>query len=797
LQHGLRDIAAPPVSDRALWAGTTAFALGIAVFHQLPYLLPPAVLVLPVILLLGAAYARRGGLFLLLALFAGGFAWQGLTAIQQLGAPFPAHLERQTVQVEGWIAGPVADKPRRRRFRFQVTRLRRPGGEWQPYAGALRLSWYRPLEVAPVYGQRWRLSVRVRRPRGFRNPGGFDYARYLRSRGLAGTGYVRQAPAAERLAGQGGNPVRAAVEGLRRRVQAAVAADGGATAPLLRALTVGKRDQLDPATWDLLQVTGTGHLVAISGLHVGWVAFLLFVLARGLWARLPRAPLVWPAPRFAAAVALLGAAAYAALSGLRLPAQRALFMVAVGLGSWLLGRPFRFGRALALAALAVLLWAPDSLLAPGLWLSFTAVAGIGLLLDGPLAGRGWLARSVVIQLAVVAMISPWLAFWFGRVSLVAPLANAVAVPLFSFLVVPLALLGSLAALLGLSVPAGWAFTAAGQLLAAVLPVLERMAALPAAAWPVPRPGLLEVGLLLGGLAWLAVGRGRRRWWGLPLLVVPLFTLGPRDLPAGQARVWVLDVGQGSATVVETADHVAVVDCGPRFSPSFNAGEALIAPFLQSRGWAGVDRLLVSHGDGDHHGGCAGLRRRLPVDSVVGAPGAVAEASEVVRRGDGWRWDGVRFRILYPATPQAAEGNAASRVVKVVTDYGSVLLPGDVEAAAERRLLARPEELAAEVVVAPHHGSTTSSTAGFVRAANPRWALFSVGYRNRWDFPDPAVVARYRRAGARVRTTAAAGALRIDLTPELGVSGYRKRADRYWNAGAPPPPMGALESGGLL
>jgi competence protein ComEC len=781
----------PPLSDRALWAGTAAFALGIAAFHQLPFLLPPWLLATPLILLLLMAYRWRGRVLPLAAAVAAGFAWQGVTAIDQRATPFPVGMQGETVQVEGWIAGPVADKPRRRRFRFRVERLRSPDGEWRAYEGGLRLSWYRPVEATPAYGQRWRLAVRVRRPRGFRNPGGFDYARYLRARGLAGTGYVRDDPAPVHLPGSAGSPVRRAVERLRRQVQTAVAAGAGEASPLVRALTVGKRDQLDPATWDMLQVTGTGHLVAISGLHVGWVTFLVFALARTGWARLPRAPLALPAPRFAAAVALLAAVSYAALSGLRLPAQRALIMVAVGLGAWLLGRPFRFGRALAVAALAVLVWAPDSLLAPGFWLSFTAVAGIGLLLHGPLARRGPVARTVVIQLAVVAMVSPWLAFWFGRISLIAPLANAVAVPLFSLLVVPLALLGSLAALLGLAGAAEWAFAGAGWLLEAALPVLEGLARLPAAAWPVLRPDLWQVGLLLGGLALLAGLGGRRRWFGLGPLVLAGMTMGPPAVPPGQANVWILDVGQGSSAVVETAEHVVVVDCGPRFSRAFNAGEALVAPFLQERGWARVDRLLISHGDGDHSGGCPGLRKRLPVGEVMGSPGAVAREGQEVYRGDGWAWDGVRFRLRYPEPGEGRRDNEASRVLEVVAEHGSVLLPGDVEAGGERRLLAQGEDLAADVVVAPHHGSTTSSSPAFVQATAPRWVVFSVGHDNRWGFPDPAVVARYGRVGARTVTTAGAGAVRIRLGPELTLGGYREQADGYWNAGAPPPPVGSL------
>ena len=783
----------PERDTRRLWAAVGAFALGIAAYHRLPFLLPPEIPALALVLAL-AGFQRRRTLprGLAVALLAGVF-WQGITAVEQMAHPFPAHLERRTVQVAGWVAGPVADEPRRRRFRFRVRRMRLPEGEWRPYRGNLRLSWYRSAPDDLAYGQPWTLAVRVRRPRGFRNPGGFDYARYLHARGLDGTGYVRFEPAPRRGTGLAGSPVRRGVEALRRRVEAAAdrAEDG---ASLLRALTVGKRDRLDPATWETLRATGTAHLVAISGLHVGWVAFLLFAGVRWLWARLPRAPLWLPAPRLAALVAMTGATGYALLAGLSLPTQRALIMVGVGLGAWLLGRPFHFWRALGVAALLVLLWSPGSLLEAGFWLSFTAVAGIGLLLRGPLAGRGWLTRMLVIQVGVAVVLGPWLAFWFGQVSLIAPLANAAAIPFFSLLVVPLALIGAVAALLGWAGAAEPPFALAGRLLDVALSALDRLAGWEGADWAVPPPDLAALACLLGGMGWLIGRSGPGRWAGVAAILLPFAWLGPPGIAPGHARVWILDVGQGSAAVVETARRVAVVDCGPRYGPGFDAGSDLVAPFLLARGWGAVDRLVVSHGDADHSGGCSGLAGRLPVRQWAGAPRALPDGGETLAAGDGWVWDGVRFRILFPPPGSRAEGNPASRVLRVEAGGGSVLLPGDLEAPGEARILASSEDPAADVVVAPHHGSTTSSSPGFVAAADPDWVVYSSGYKNRWGLPAPEVRARWRAAGTRALNTAEVGAVRVELGDGVRISGYRREADRYWHAGADPPPfspVGAL------
>ncbi|KPV41759.1 hypothetical protein AN478_00475 [Thiohalorhabdus denitrificans] len=763
-----------------------AFALGILAFHGLPFLLPPWVLTLPLLIALGVLYLRPGPAPVLAVALVAGFFWQGLAAIGQQAYPFPAALERRTVQVEGTVAGAVEDKGERRRFRFRVERLRSPEGDWREYRGTLRLSWYRTAPEDLAYGQGWRLAVRVKRPRGFRNPGGFDYARFLRTRGLSATGYVRAEPPARRL-GESGADWRVAVEAARRRVQEAAAAAGPA-GPLVRALTVGKRDQLTPEAWETLQVTGTAHLVAISGLHVGWVAFLAFAVARFLWRRVPLAPLLMAAPRFAAVAALATAGGYALLAGLSLPTQRALIMVAVGLGAWLLGRPFHFGRALAAAALVVLLWSPDSLLAPGFWLSFTAVAAIGLLLGGTAGTWGRRRRAAAVQLAVVVAVSPWLAYWFGQVSLVAPVANAVAIPLFSLVIVPLALVGAVAALIGLPELAEAFMVAAGWLLEWAMGLLEGLAGWSWAAWSGPRPDVPAVAAMLAGLGLLLKAPGRWRWLGGLVAVLPLAWVGPPELSHGQARVWVLEVGQGSAAVVETASHVAVVDCGPRFSASFNAGEAVVAPFLQARGWDAVDRLVVSHGDDDHLGGCAGLQNEVAVREVVGSPAAKGRA---LYAGDGWAWDGVRFRILHPPEDGPGAGNASSRVVEVAAGGQRVLLPGDLEAAGEQRILSSEGLPEQTVVVAPHHGSTTSSSPAFVRAARPDWVVYSTGHGNRWGLPTPEVEGRYRRVGARALNTASEGAVEIRLGPEPRVRGYRQRADRYWHAGAPPPPLPSL------
>jgi competence protein ComEC len=527
---------------------------------------------------------------------------------------------------------------------------------------------------------------------------------------------------------------------------------------------------LDPETEEALRATGTVHLAVISGLHVGWVAALAFGAARFLWARLPPFAERWPAQWAGAGAALLVASAYAGLAGFSLPTQRALLMAVVGLGAWLVGRPSGLPRALALAAWAVLIWRPDHLHEAGFWLSFGAVAAIALTLRGGWGEGGRLRRAVAIQLAVTLALAPLLLFWFGRAAPLSPIANAGALPIFGFVAVPGTLAGTVLYLTGLEAAGGGLLAAVGEVLHYTVALLSALAEWDPG-WQAPRPGRAGLLVMMLGMAAVLGWRGRGRWVGVPLLAAPLLAAGPPALPEGRARVWVLDVGQGSATVVETARHVLVVDCGPRFGPGFNAGSAMVAPFLRTRGWPAVDRLVVSHGDEDHNGGCAGLRSAMPVKQ--GPASASAPAS--VRR---WRWDGVTFSTW--SAPDL-EGNNGSRVVRVVAGGDSLLLPGDVEEKGERRLLQGPLAVEADVVAAPHHGSGSSSTPAFVEAVDPGWVAVSVGHRNRWGFPDAEVLARYRRQGARVLRTDRRGALRIGLGGGVEVQGYRAVADRYWNA----------------
>jgi len=710
----------------------------------------------------------------------GFFAWRRWWPGWWLGAGFlwvwlfvAVHwhpLEPQRSGKDWQVQGKIADFPVRRaggwRFDFQVMDAD------APVPRRLRLSWYGgpPLHAGEV----WRLTVRLKSPRGFHNPGGFDYERWLFAHGIGATGYVRRSDGNRLL-----EPPRG-IDALRGRLAAAIARslDGSSRSGLVRALALGARDGISPAQWQVLRRTGTAHLVAISGLHIGLVAGPLLGLGRRLWLRFG----TWRlgADTAGAALALLGALGYSALAGFSLPTQRALIMLATALAALVWRRHASPWQGYSLALIGVCLRDPLAPLGSGFWLSFAAVAWILFVVANRLGrSRRWVG-ALKVQAMLWLGMAPLLIYSFHQIGWSAPLANVVAIPLVGFVVVPLILAGCLA---------WWFWPAAAQalwhwadgVLGAVWTGLAWLARWSAGDWPLPAPTLAGVVLASVGLGLLAAPRGLPgRWLGALSLLPLIFPPVERPRP-GQLWLTLLDVGQGLAVVAETPRHVLVYDTGPRFSERFDAGGDLIAPFLYRRGRRHVDLVVVSHGDGDHRGGLAGLLRRFPSPVVTSDPEELTLPAAECRAGRVWRWDRVEFELLWPVSRGSGGGNDRSCVLKITAAGGAaVLLPGDLEAGGEAALVARyGSRLGARVLVAPHHGSRTSSTPAFLDAVGPKLILVAVGHANRFGFPHPEVVARYRRRG-RVLTTADSGAIQVRMDRTVQVRSWRSENRHLWS-----------------
>jgi competence protein ComEC len=733
-----------------------------------------------------------------------GFGYAAGRAELRLGDELAAGDEGRDVIVVGVIDSLPAQLERGQRFEFAVERVETPGVH---VPARIALSWF-GASAGVVPAERWRFTVRLRRPHGNFNPGGFDLEAWMLERNLRAGGYVREgraneaSPAPERLArrvlGPGANIDRA-----RHRLRDLLQHRLGDQryAGVLVALVLGDQRAIGEADWQLFNATGISHLVSISGLHITMIAGLVAGLVGALWRRSARLLHVAPVQTAAAVAGMLAALMYCLLAGWGVPAQRTFFMLSMVALALLARAAMAPAVTLALAAAVVTLIDPWASAAPGFWLSFGAVAAILLALRGHRApASGWRARLLQagrVQAAVTIALVPLTIALFQQVSIVSPLANVVAIPVVSLVVTPLALLGGLFVLLpapldSFAVPC----LAIGHVLfEALAQALHWAAGLGWVALALPAPPPWALGFALAGVLWLLMPRGwPLRWLGLVWLL-PLFVWPPQRPAANELWVTALDVGQGAAVLIETRTRTILYDTGPRYTAQADAGGRVVLPYLRWRGIGRLDVLVVSHLDSDHSGGAASVLRGLPgtpvFTSIDPAHPMFAEAGAVQRCTDqsqvGLASGPLDARFLHPTAADYDERrstNAMSCVLLLSFGEHRLLLTGDVPARQEAELLARDSPGPVTLLAAPHHGSRNSSSVALIAATQPRWVLFQAGYRNRFGHPDPAVVAAYRAAGAQVGRSDHHGALqwrlRANGDPVATVSAGRQQLRRYWH-----------------
>lgn len=751
--------------------------------HQLPRLPDSAWLVpLAILALVAPAVPRaRPRLWLCAALAAA--AWTAACAHDRLADRLPDALTGADFDVSGWVDGFPTGNAERMTFSFRVERAAHAA-----VPRRLRLGWYGAPDALEA-GAAFDLTVRLRAPRGSLNPNGFDYERWLLVEGYGATGYVRAGAVADEDVG---GPARRWLRVRRAAAQTiAAAVPDESAAALVTALAIGERYGFTDEQWADLRRSGTSHLVAISGMHVGLIAALVFFVARRLWLRLP-ASVAHRDLEVAAALAIVAAAGYAALAGFAVPTQRAVVMIVVALGVVVARRTIGAANGIAVAVLAVTALDPFAVLSASFWMSFGAVGlllwlALGRSRRATAQGRGarWRCRAtelIALQLGISFGLVPVTVLFFGEVSLVSPLANLIAIPYFSFVLVPL----TLTAVLIAGLTAGLGIAGADALLrVAGVAADGAWAGIHAAADPswaslaVAQPPAAAAALaMLGAAAALPAHPlpGRAFGW---LALLPIVFPYQSRVPHGAADVTVLDVGHGLAVVVETRTHRLLYDAGPSFPSGFDSGGDVVVPALAQRRWAGLDRIVVSHAHNDHAGGVGAVLRAFPGADVLKGPDVDTFGGDTCVAGQRWVWDDVAFDVLHPSADFPWRGNESSCVIRITTSFGSVLVTGDAEARAERAVAAHPA-VAADVVVVGHHGSKTSSTPRFVAAADASTALASTGHANRWGFPHPDVVRRWQEAGARFLVTGASGAIEVRLRAGgIGVRGERDSRRRYW------------------
>ena len=641
----------------------------------------------------------------------------------------------------------------------------------------IRVYWRAP-PVRVRTGDVWRLEVRLRRPRSVSNPGGVDYEAWSAVRGIGANGFVVDSHRNRLLDSGTSRGIERLRLGMSRRIEALPVREDARA--VIAALTIGSRHAISAEQWDRYAGTGTTHLMAISGLHVGLLAGAVFVVAASLLS-------LFGVPRShekALVVALLAAGVYVSISGFAVPARRALLMLGMATLCMLLRRRVSAPRVLAWTVLIVVVTDPLSSLSSGFRLSFAAVALLAWLalergsrsaLPAVVRGSAGLWR---IQLLLLTGLLPISVLAFDRIAPLAPLVNLVAVPLFGFGTVPLALIGLLL---------GGPLAIVGDLLLWL--AAQSIVLLEAAIAAASAPGGVTVGEISGGgwfllvlpLAWALLPRGWPGRFVAWSAVIGVALWRPERPPAGCVDITVLDVGQGQAIAVETRSHTLLYDTGPGYRDGGSAAENIVLPYLSGRGIDRVDRIMVSHADLDHAGGLSAVLAEIDAGEIMSGEALDGIESVPCRLGQSWSWDGVDFRVLHPYG--AEEGNDASCVVAIDTGGHSALLTGDIERGSESQLVMSELIQPADLVTVPHHGSRTSSTPEFVHAVSARVAVASVGFDNRWGFPKDEVVSRWENDGTEILSTADSGAVIARLCGDgrpLAVRQHRHESWRAWH-----------------
>ena len=743
-----------------------------------------------VVLLTGYGWGLRGVAVVLPAcwfLLAGGWQHELRLARQISGGDFA-------------VTGTVCDVPRERAGvqRF-VLRL----DDHSVAAGLPRrvfLSWYDAGRQVRA-GETWRFMARLKRPRGVSNPAGFDAERWAFLNDLGATGYVRKAALNRRLSSQARHCRLPAVRQQLAEQILATLPDARA-ARFLPALAVGVRDALEPGDWRVLQRTGTTHLMAISGLHIGLAAGFAWLLSSWISRCLILFGCNVRVGRLAQAAALAGAFCYSLMAGFALPTVRAFVMTASVILFSLMVRKIAARNALAIALYAILWLEPFALLTNSFWLSFGAVcvllmAGFGLgrrnrqlaaAEQSRLQRAGSRLRQLCrAQLCLAAGLLPMMTQFFGLLPVFAPLINFIVVPLFGFFIIPLLLTGVIALAL-IPVLSQWLLAGADRLLVLVLAVLQWLdSQVPLAFELLPFSGPALAGLLLLPILLIWPSPLPGRWVALLLTVSLMLTgTGWSRWQQPDLRVVVIDVGQGLSVLIQLPGYAALYDTGPRYRKG-NAGESVVVPVLRSLGVGRLDTLIVSHGDADHAGGVPGVLHAYPHASVLASDPAGIEhhATERCRAGQRWQVGDTEFAIVHPDPAERttkSSDNDASCVLIIRHGQATIVLPGDIGKRVERRLAAQDIVSASTLVLAAHHGSLTSSTQLFTAATRPAYVVFTVAHRNRWGFPRPEVVARWRQTGACLLRSDRDGALIFAMRGDSLRLVRRWRADhaRLWS-----------------
>ena len=715
-------------------------------------------------------------LIIIIIAFSCGFSWAIVYARHQLSWVLPEALIGKPLILTGSIATIPSLDPYQTTFLFSLEKTH----------SLIRLTWQNPHPVLQI-GQQWKIIATLKKIHGQMNPGGFDYETWSFLTGIRATGSVISSEKNSILLNNKyyHYPIGRIREYLREGIKKNLKTTQ--TSPWITALAIGERHAISADDWQVLRNTGTNHLMAIAGLHIGLMAAFAYTLCSWSWRRCEKLLLKMPAQQAGSIAALTIAFIYSAMAGFSIPTQRACIMLSIFLVLFFLRRKITPWQVWRMALLSMLICNPLDVLSESSWLSFTSIAIILYSMQGRLLPKGMWWKHGRIQWIIALGLIPISIWLFQECSLVSFIANSIAIPWVGFLIVPLTLLGCFLLLVSAKI-GGVILYIADKLLAVLWIILTYLSHITWGTWYQAIPHMSYSIIACVGVIILLVPAGfPGRYFGM-IWALPLLFYKPSVPDKGDIWFTLLDVGQGLSAVVQTKNHTLVFDAGARFSENNDRGNSVVVPFLRTLGINHLDKLVISHGDNDHIGGAFAILKQIPtylIQSSVPSRFPISIPVSYCLQGEHWLWDEVEFEFLYPPMHKLGLDNNSSCVLRITSGQRHILLTGDIEQLAEYYLVNfLPEKLAADILVAPHHGSKTSAVDEFIRDVNPSIVLFPVGYHNRYHFPTPSVVEKYHALGIVSYDTVQSGAIQFKINAQQNAISYpvlyRMTHSAYWS-----------------
>ncbi len=732
-------------------------------------------LIFAVFLAIFTTFKRYKSFSLNLMLVVLGFAWMGFVSTQVINSKVANDYLYKPILVKGEIVELPETTAHSTKFIFQAH---------HPFKGRLKLAWYSnrykdTLTKSPDLhvGDIWQLKLKLKPNNGYQNLGGFDYERWLFYKRINATGYVRHSNDNQRI-----NTQNFSIDKLRQNIRYALLPIlktkefGG----VINALIIGDRSLITDSQWSLFKSTNTTHLSVISGLHIGLISGFIFLLTQFFWRCCSRLMLIIPAQIVGAYSGIVVAFLYALVAGFSVPTIRAFIMASVVFVAIILRRHHDIWQLYGSALLLVLIYDPLSVFSVGFWLSFYMVAVIiyGVKQHQE---KSWLYRLIYLQILVSFASLPLTIWFFSYATVLSSIANSIAIPVFSFITTPLSLVGALLFFMDFGYLSQLSFSIANESLVYLSMVLEQLQQFDFNQWHYTQTSRIDM-LIFVVLALLVIAPKALKFRQIAIFAIILMLFAPEaQIDKNSMLVSVLDVGHGLAVVVQTRNHTLLFDTGAKYPSGFNLGQSVITPYLRAKRIQHLDKIIISHNSNDHSGGLSNILENFAVGEILtSTPEKLKTKASGCQSGQHWQWDGVRFEIFNPDRNINLHNNNASCVLKISNDKYSILLTGDIEKKAEHHLVENyQKKLSSTVMLAPHHGSKTSSTQAFLNAVSPSIVVASSGFKNYFQHPANVVIKRYQSNRIKLMQTSCSGEIEFFFGNTINIKEYRKTFARYY------------------